>query len=258
MTLSASITPLQNAPEQQQPGTQKRVCASVATARNSKALRASLNRRLLIAADTMERATEDIPFIQDLYEGHATLAGYRNLLSNLRHQAVDRTPWSTHAATKLGTQQVAISNRLNAHADSKHLDCQMLEADYLACGGQRLQLQQRKNSVHSKRYSAFLLHRATQPDPRDLLGALFIIEGLNQHLAPHWASLLQPVLSLRPEQLVFLNSQKASEDARQAPFDDIFAGLTLTDALVDRIVKTAQTTARLYCSMLAESEPVHC
>ncbi len=52
--------------------------------------------------------------------------------------------------------------------------------------------------------SAFVFHRAGLPDPVDLLGAMFVIEGLGKQKTAHWADRLQQSLGLRDDQLSFL------------------------------------------------------
>jgi len=46
-------------------------------------------------------------------------------------------------------------------------------------------------NVGSCALSAFVFHRAGQPDPVDLLGAMFVIEGLGLRKAGFWADRLQ-------------------------------------------------------------------
>ena len=59
-------------------------------------------------------------------------------------------------------------------------------------------------NIGSAALSAFVFHRAGQPDPVDLLGALFVIEGLGLRNAAGWADHLAASLGLRDDQLSFL------------------------------------------------------
>ncbi len=239
-TLTPKTTATQEAPE------------TKASETDNNALRESLNRRLLIAWDEMEQQLEAVPFIDGLYNGKVELIDYRALLSNLRHQVVEGANWITRAVSSISAEHVEIRNRFIAHAGDEHLDYKLLEADYVACGGDLAQLQRGEKNLGSEALSSFLLHRATQPNPWDMLGAMFIIEGLGQQMAPHWASLLQSVLRLQPDQVRFLTYHGTNDETHMAQLDDTFASLPLTPELVDRIVKTARTTARLYCLQLEE------
>ena len=82
---------------------------------------------------------------------------------------------------------------------------------------------------------------------------MFIIEGLGQRMAPQWAGLLTTLLDLQPEQVRFLSYHGANDENHMAQLDATFASLSLTEKAVDRIVKTARTTGRLYCLQLEEA-----
>ena len=59
-------------------------------------------------------------------------------------------------------------------------------------------------NIGSAALSAFMFHRAGQPDPVDLLGAMFVIEGLGVRNAAGWADRLGRGLGLADDQLSFL------------------------------------------------------
>jgi len=216
-------------------------------------LRESLNRRLLIAWDEMEQALENVPFIDNLYNGQTSLEEYRHLLMNLRHQVVEGANWITRAVSSINAEHVEVRNRFIAHAGEEHLDYTLLEEDFVACSGNLEELHKGEKNLGSEALSSFLFHRASQPNPWDMLGAMFIIEGLGARMAPHWAGLLQTLLGLHDNQIRFLTYHAHNDDNHMARLDDTFASLPLTQALVDRIVKTARTTARLYCLQLEEA-----
>lgn len=228
--------------------------SSVATTKSSQnALRESLNRRLLIAWDEMEQRLETVPFVDDLYHGKAKLEDYRMLLANLRHQVIEGANWITRAVSSITAEHVEIRNRFIAHAGDEHLDYKLLEADYAACDGDLDALKRGEKNLGSEALSSFLFHRASQPNPWDMLGAMFIIEGLGQNMAPQWASLLQSTLELQADQVRFLTYHGANDENHMAQLDETFASLPLTQDTVDRIVKTARTTGRLYCLQLEEA-----
>ena len=98
-----------------------------------------------------------------------------------------------------------------------------------------------------------MFHRASQENPFDLLGAMFIIEGLGAQLAARWGTLIKEQLELADEQVSFLLYHGGNDDQHLDRLEQALdAGDSLDDRMVDRIVKTAKVTARLYCLQLEE------
>ena len=98
--------------------------------------------------------------------------------------------------------------------------------------------------------------RASQPEPVDLLGAMFVIEGLGIRNVARWADRLQEGLGLRDDQVRFLRYH-AEGDAEH--FEILTAALRsglLDDGAMTRIVKTARVVARLYALQLEELDHV--
>jgi 3-oxoacyl-[acyl-carrier-protein] synthase-3 len=90
----------------------------------------------------------------------------------------------------------------------------------------------------------------------DLLGAMFVIEGLGARKAGGWADRLQRSAGLRDEQLTFLRYHAVGDDAH---YDVLRAALRsglFDDSQVDRIVRTARVVARLYVLQLEELDHV--
>lgn len=52
--------------------------------------------------------------------------------------------------------------------------------------------------------SAFMFHQASKPNPIDLLGAMFIIEGIGKRLAGYWGEMIKEQLALNEDQVSFL------------------------------------------------------
>ena len=100
------------------------------------------------------------------------------------------------------------------------------------------------------------MYRASQENPFDLLGAMFIIEGLGARLASRWGRLIQSGLSLREDQVSFFLYHAQSDPHHFARLNIAVQSGVLTDALVGRIVKTARVTARLYSLQLEELDRV--
>jgi 3-oxoacyl-[acyl-carrier-protein] synthase-3 len=59
----------------------------------------------------------------------------------------------------------------------------MLESNYISVGGKLDDIVQAEKNIGTEALHAFMYQRATDPNPFDLLGAMFIIEGLGQKKA---------------------------------------------------------------------------
>jgi 3-oxoacyl-[acyl-carrier-protein] synthase-3 len=111
-------------------------------------------------------------------------------------------------------------------------------------------------NIGSSALSAFVFHRAGQPDPVGLLGAMFVIEGLGVRKAAGWASRLSESLGLRDDQLSFLKYHAEGDSEHFGLLTAALRSGLLDDAAMTRIVKTARVTARLYALQLEELDNV--
>jgi 3-oxoacyl-[acyl-carrier-protein] synthase-3 len=134
----------------------------------------------------------------------------------------------------------------------EHRDYEMLERHYVAVGGRREEILAAPQNVGSQALSAWMMHRATQENPFDLLGAMFIIEGLGKQLARRWGKLIQEQLSLTDEDVLFFLYHGDQDGTHLERLESALRSPLLTDALAARIVGTAKVTARLYALQLEE------
>jgi 3-oxoacyl-[acyl-carrier-protein] synthase-3 len=203
-----------------------------------------------------ERGLSRVPVIRRIEDGTATAEDYRRLLLNLRQQVVDGGRWISLAASNFGTDMFPLRSAAIRHAADEHQDFQLLERDYVSVGGDPVTMSSTPANIGSAALSAFMFRRAGLPDPVDLLGAMFVIEGLGARKAGGWADRLQQTLELRDDQLTFLRYHAVGDDAH---YDVLRAALRsgLFDASqVDEIVRTARTVARLYVLQLEELDNV--
>jgi 3-oxoacyl-[acyl-carrier-protein] synthase-3 len=138
------------------------------------------------------------------------------------------------------------------HARDEHRDFEMLERNYQSVGGSLDEIRAAPKNVGSEALSAWMFHRASQENPIDLLGAMFIIEGLGAQLAARWGALVRDQLGLADDQVSFLLYHGGNDDQHLDKLERALGELGLDDALCDRIVKTAKVTARLYLLQLEE------
>ena len=200
----------------------------------------------------LERALSRVPVVRRIEDGTVTLADYQRLLVNLRQQVVDGGRWISLAAANFSVDLFLLRSAAIRHAADEHQDYQLLERDFAAVGGDPQVIATASQNVGSAALSAFLFRRAGLPDPVDLLGAMFVIEGLGLRKAAGWADRLAAALGLRDDQVSFLRYH-ANGDAEH--FGLLSAALRsglLDEAALARVVSTARVTARLYVLQLEE------
>ncbi len=204
----------------------------------------------------LQRALARVPVVRRIEDGSATLEDYRGLLLNLRQQVIDGGRWISLAAANFSAELFWLRSAAVRHAADEHRDYQLLESDFAAVGGDPRVMAATSANIGSSALSAFVFHRAGLPDPVDLLGAMFVIEGLGVRKAAGWASRLAESLGLRDEQLSFLSYHAAGDSEHFGLLTAALRSGLLDDAAMTRIVKTARVTARLYALQLEELDNV--
>jgi len=204
----------------------------------------------------LQRALSRVPVVRRIEDGTATLDDYRRLLLNLRQQVVDGGRWISLAAAHFSTDLFWLRSAAVRHAADEHRDYQLLERDYAAAGGDPDVMASTPANVGSCALSAFVFHQAGQPDPVDLLGAMFVIEGLGLRKAGFWADRLQAHLGLGDDQVSFLRYHATGDDEHFGLLRGALRSGAFDAAAMTRIVKTARVTARLYALQLEELDHV--
>jgi 3-oxoacyl-[acyl-carrier-protein] synthase-3 len=201
-----------------------------------------------------ERGVRRTAPVRRIEAGEVTIEDYRRLLLNLRQQVVDGGRWISRAASNFSVDLFELRSAAIKHAADEHRDYQLLERDYCAVGGDLAEIQGGRQNIGSQALSAFVFHQASQPDPVDLLGAMFIIEGLGTALALGWARRLQEQLGLQDNQVSFLRYHGEADDEHFAELAHMLRVAVPDIATGTRIVRTAEVVARLYALQLEESE----
>jgi len=200
--------------------------------------------------ESFEAALAEVPLIRRVTTGSATRDDYRRLLRHLRQQVVEGGRWIARAASNFSEERFAFRSAAVRHAAEEHRDYQMLERDYVSVGGAAEDIRRARKNVGSEALSAYVFQQASQPDPVDLLGAMYVIEGLGHRLALAWAEALQAGLDLRDDQVSFLRYHGAADEEHLAVLPDLLRRLSFADA--QRVVRTAEIVARLYAFQLEE------
>jgi 3-oxoacyl-[acyl-carrier-protein] synthase III len=193
-----------------------------------------------------------VPIVSRIETHTATLGDYRNLLLNLRQQVSEGARWITRAASNLTSEHADLRAEFIEHASEEQLDFQMLEEDYVAVGGRLPEIQSRRKNPGSEALSAYMFNQASRENPFDLLGAMYIIEGLGANKATRWMELLREQLDLGPDQVRFLTYHGGADTEHTEKMFAILRSELITPEIAESIVHTARVVARLYALQLEE------
>ena len=202
-----------------------------------------------------EEQLSRVPIIRRIEAGEATLEDYRALLFNLRQQVIEGARWITRAASNLTVKHADLRAEFIEHASEEQLDFRMLESDYVAVGGRLEDIQTGRKNPGSEALSAYMFTQASKENPFDLLGAMYIIEGLGAHKATRWMELLRDQLDLEPAQVRFIEYHGAADEEHTEKMLAILRSDLITEEIARSIVHTARVVARLYALQLEEVEP---
>jgi 3-oxoacyl-[acyl-carrier-protein] synthase-3 len=210
-------------------------------------------RGLLTLWGEFAASLDQVPIIDKLRRGKFRVDDYRDLLRNQRQQVIEGARWIARAASSIDERYVELRSRFIQHAITEHRDFQMIERDYVSVGGKLEDILAAPKNIGTEALHAFVFHRASQPNPFDLLGAMFIIEGLGQKKASEWGRQIKDQLGLNSEQVSFLLYHGENDEAHMQGFEDTLSSGILAIPDMDKaIVKTAKVVARLYRLQLEE------
>jgi 3-oxoacyl-[acyl-carrier-protein] synthase-3 len=216
---------------------------------------AEVLRQLTIVFTEFEGRLEQTPLIRKLTRGRFGLADYQAFLIGLRQQVKDGALWMSRAASNIDDAHLELRSTLMRHAVTEHRDFRLLEADYVATGGEVETIRTAEKNIGSEALSAWMFHEASRPNPFGLLGAMWIIEGLGSIKAAEWGALVRRRLDLPKEAVGFLLYHGENDLQHIAEFETMLAMVLPSEAVAARIVKTARVTARLYALQIEEMLP---
>jgi len=215
-------------------------------------IEAALVRRLSHVWTEFETRLNSVPIILKMIQGRMSLEDYRSLLFNLRQQVIDGSRWISRAASSVTQEFFPIRSAFIGHSGDEHRDFEMIERDYAAVGGDLRAIQSGEKNIGSVALSEYILSRASRENPFDLIGAMFIIEGLGRRVARRWAEQIKQQLHLDDHQVSFLMYHSQSDDVHFQRLDMAVQSGLLSESRVADIVKTAKVVARLYILQLEE------
>lgn len=209
-------------------------------------------RKLAVVWGGFEARLEATPLIRKLIRGRFQRADYHAFLTQLRQQVKDGALWMSRAASNIDEAHLELRSTLMRHAVAEHRDFRLLEADFVAAGGELGVIQEAQKNVGSEALSAWMFHEASQPNPFGLLGAMFVIEGLGSIKAAEWGVRVRQRLDLPKEAVRFLLYHGENDAAHMEEFAAMLRMVAPDAATAARIVRCAEVTARLYALQIEE------
>ena len=214
---------------------------------------ASVLRQLVMVWSNFESRLHQLPIAEKLNRKKLRLEDYQLLLLNHRQQVIEGGRWIARAASSITHEYADLRSDFIKHAHTEHRDFRMLEKNYVATGGKLEDIQSYPKNIGSEALSAWMFHRASQPNPFDLLGAMFIIEGLGKHIAKHWAQSIKDQLHLEDQHVSFYTYHGEHDDGHLEELEAaLSSGILDIPGMDTAIIKTAKVTGRLYLLQLEE------
>jgi 3-oxoacyl-[acyl-carrier-protein] synthase-3 len=193
-----------------------------------------------------------VPIVKKIHGGTLTLEDYKLLLHDLRQQVIDGSQWIARAASNISIDLFELRSAFLKHAATEHKDYQILEKNYAALGEDLETLYRGEKNLGSMALSAFMFQQASQPNPVDLLGSMFIIEGIGNRLAGFWGELMRDQLRLSNEQVSFFTYHGVADEHHFKNLEKALQHPRLDMEVARKIVRTAKVTANLYKQQLEE------
>lgn len=210
-------------------------------------------RGLIKAWTDFETSIETVPIIDKLRRGKFRLEDYKLLLVNQRQQVVEGARWIARAASSIDSNFLEQRSIFLKHAVAEHRDYKMLEDHYVSVGGTLEDIQGAEKNIGTEALHSFMYQRATQTNPFELLGAMFIIEGLGQKKAGVWGRKIKEQLGLKDDQVSFFIYHAENDGDHMQKFGKVLnSGILKLPNMGKQIIKTARIVGRLYKLQMEE------
>lgn len=193
-----------------------------------------------------------VDIIKKIHAGTLTLADYKLLLTDLRQQVIDGSQWISRAASNIDIELFDLRSAFIKHTAVEHKDYQMLERNFESLGEPISKIQSGEKNIGSLALSSFMFQQASKPNPIDLLGAMFIIEGIGKRLAAFWGELIQEQLDLKDDHVSFFTYHGVADEKHFQNLEKALDHPLMNMDLAAKIAKTAKTTAYLYKMQLEQ------
>lgn len=193
-----------------------------------------------------------VSIIQKIQNGKLSLEDYKLLLMDLRQQVIDGSQWISRAASNIDIELFELRSAFIVHTAAEHKDYQMLEKNFVNLGESIDRIQNGEKNIGSQALSSFMFQQASQPNPIDLLGAMFIIEGIGKRLAAHWGNMIKDQLKLNEDQVSFFTYHGVADEKHFENLEKALSHPAMNMQVAKEIKRTAKITAYLWKNQLKE------
>ena len=199
-----------------------------------------------------ENSLLKVPVIAKIQDGTLSLSDYKLLLTDLRQQVIDGSQWISRAASNIDIELFELRSAFIKHTAAEHKDYQMLERNYVALGEDLEVIQNAEKNIGTVSLTSFMFQQASKPNPIDLLGSMFIIEGIGKRLAGYWGEMIKDQLNLKDEQVSFFTYHGVADENHFHNLEEALNHPEMNMTVAEKIAKTAKITAKLYTMQLNE------
>lgn len=193
-----------------------------------------------------------IPIVKKIHDGKLSKEDYLLLMHDLRQQVIDGSQWISRAASNIDIDLFELRSAFIKHTAAEHKDYQILEYNWQNMGQDPEKIISGEKNIGSMALSNFMFQQASKPNPVDLLGAMFIIEGIGKRLAGFWGEMIKEQLNLTKEQVSFFTYHGVADENHFHNLEQALNHPKMTREIAERIAKTAKVTAKLYQLQLEE------
>ena len=201
---------------------------------------------------TFESQLLNVPIVKKIHDGKLSIEDYKLLLHDLRQQVIDGSQWISRAASNIDIELFDLRSAFIKHTAAEHRDFQILEKNYVNMGWPLSGIQTGKKNIGSVALTSFMFQQAGKPNPVDLLGAMFIIEGIGKRLAGFWGEMIKEQLGLDENQVSFFTYHGVADENHFHNLEQALNHEKMNMDIAKRIAQTAKVTARLYKMQLEE------
>lgn len=193
-----------------------------------------------------------LPIIIKIHDGKLSISDYKLLLTDLRQQVIDGSQWISRAASNIDIDLFELRSAFIKHTATEHKDYQMLEKNFENLGENIDIIRTGEKNTGSVALTSFMFQQASKPNPIDLLGSMFIIEGIGKRLAGYWGGMIKDQLNLNDNQVSFFTYHSVADENHFHNLEKALNHPKMNMEVAKNIVKTAKVTAKLYKMQLEE------
>jgi 3-oxoacyl-[acyl-carrier-protein] synthase-3 len=193
-----------------------------------------------------------VPIITKIHDGKLSLEDYKLLLMDLRQQVIDGSQWISRAASNIDIDLFELRSAFIKHTAAEHKDYQILEKNYVNLGESLDSILTGEKNTGTVALTSFMFQQASKQNPIDLLGSMFIIEGIGKRLAAYWGGMIKDQLNLNDDQVSFFTYHGVADENHFHNLEKALNHPKMNLEVAKKIVKTAKVTAKLYKMQLEE------